>query len=96
MSEVLVIGHRNPDTDAICSAIGYAEFKRSTGMASAVAARCAAITRGGIAAEAATGAGPAGAAGVRRSRAASTARLRKQVGRVARPTARHHQERSHE
>ena len=28
MSEVLVIGHRNPDTDAICSAIGYAEFKR--------------------------------------------------------------------
>ena len=28
MSEVLVIGHRNPDTDSICSAIGYAEFKR--------------------------------------------------------------------
>lgn len=40
MSEVLVIGHRNPDTDAICSAIGYAEFKRRTGMAEAVAARC--------------------------------------------------------
>src|SRR5947208_5563566 len=40
MSEVLVIGHRNPDTDAICSAIGYAEFKRRTGMTSAVAARC--------------------------------------------------------
>ena len=40
MSEVLVIGHRNPDTDAICSAIGYAEFKRRTGMSSAVAARC--------------------------------------------------------
>ena len=40
MSEVLVIGHRNPDTDAICSAIGYAEFKRRTGMESAVAARC--------------------------------------------------------
>ena len=40
MSEVLVIGHRNPDTDAICSAIGYAEFKRRTGMDSAVAARC--------------------------------------------------------
>ena len=31
MSEILVIGHRNPDTDAICSAIGYAEFKRRTG-----------------------------------------------------------------
>ena len=40
MSEVLVIGHRNPDTDAICSAIGYAEFKRRTGMQEAVAARC--------------------------------------------------------
>jgi manganese-dependent inorganic pyrophosphatase len=40
MNEVLVIGHRNPDTDAICSAIGYAEFKRRTGMAEAVAARC--------------------------------------------------------
>src|SRR3954447_20236055 len=40
MTEVLVIGHRNPDTDAICSAIGYAEFKRRTGMTSAIAARC--------------------------------------------------------
>src|SRR5579859_5079021 len=39
MNEILVIGHRNPDTDAICSAIGYAEFKRRTGMDSAVAAR---------------------------------------------------------
>jgi len=40
MSEVFVIGHRNPDTDAICSAIGYAEFKRRTGRPEAVAARC--------------------------------------------------------
>jgi manganese-dependent inorganic pyrophosphatase len=40
MSEVFVIGHRNPDTDAICSAIGYAEFKRRTDMPEAVAARC--------------------------------------------------------
>lgn len=40
MSAVLVIGHKNPDTDAICSAIGYAEFKRRTGMENAVAARC--------------------------------------------------------
>jgi manganese-dependent inorganic pyrophosphatase len=40
MSEVLVIGHRNPDTDSICSAIGYAEFKRRTGLLNAVAARC--------------------------------------------------------
>lgn len=40
MSEIFVIGHRNPDTDAICSAIGYAEFKRRTGMTEAVPARC--------------------------------------------------------
>src|SRR5678815_2136277 len=40
MSEVLVIGHRNPDTDSICSAIAYAEFKRRTGLPEAVAARC--------------------------------------------------------
>jgi manganese-dependent inorganic pyrophosphatase len=40
MSEILVIGHKNPDTDAICSAIGYAEFKRRTGMPEAEAARC--------------------------------------------------------
>jgi manganese-dependent inorganic pyrophosphatase len=40
MSEIFVIGHRNPDTDAICAAIGYAEFKRRTGMPEAVAARC--------------------------------------------------------
>jgi len=40
MNEILVIGHRNPDTDAICSAIGYAEYKRRTGMTGAIAARC--------------------------------------------------------
>jgi len=40
MNDILVIGHRNPDTDAICSAIGYSEFKRRTGMPGAVAARC--------------------------------------------------------
>jgi len=25
--KVVVIGHRNPDTDSICSAIAYAELK---------------------------------------------------------------------
>ncbi|PAW85792.1 MAG: inorganic diphosphatase [Pedosphaera sp. Tous-C6FEB] len=40
MSDILVIGHRNPDTDAICSAIGYAEFKRRIGMRNVEAARC--------------------------------------------------------
>jgi manganese-dependent inorganic pyrophosphatase len=35
---VYVIGHRNPDTDSIASAIAYADLKRRTGMAGAVAA----------------------------------------------------------
>jgi manganese-dependent inorganic pyrophosphatase len=38
--KTLVIGHRNPDMDAIVSAIGYAEFKRATGMKDVFAARC--------------------------------------------------------
>ena len=37
---VYVIGHRNPDTDSICSAIAYAEFKRLRGEETALAARC--------------------------------------------------------
>jgi len=36
----VVIGHRNPDMDAICSAIGYAEFKTATGSPHVIAARC--------------------------------------------------------
>ncbi len=36
----LVIGHRNPDMDAICSAIGYAEFKKATGWKDVAAGRC--------------------------------------------------------
>ena len=35
-----VIGHKNPDTDAICSAIGNAALLRATGETSAIAARC--------------------------------------------------------
>lgn len=35
-----VIGHKNPDTDAICSAIAYAAFKEATGESGYVAARC--------------------------------------------------------
>lgn len=34
---VYVIGHQNPDTDAICSAIGNAEFLRTHGEPGAVA-----------------------------------------------------------
>jgi manganese-dependent inorganic pyrophosphatase len=44
MSEILVIGHRNPDTDAICSAIGYAEFKLRTGTRNVVPARCGEVS----------------------------------------------------
>jgi manganese-dependent inorganic pyrophosphatase len=41
-----VIGHKNPDTDAICSAIGYAELLRSLGEEpDAVAARCGEISQ---------------------------------------------------
>ncbi|MFD0895166.1 putative manganese-dependent inorganic diphosphatase [Luteolibacter ambystomatis] len=35
-----VIGHKNPDTDAICSAIGHAALLRATGEEDATAARC--------------------------------------------------------
>ncbi len=37
---ILVIGHRNPDTDAICSAIGYAAFLRASKGEDAQAACC--------------------------------------------------------
>lgn len=29
---VWIIGHRNPDTDSVCSAIAYAYLKRQTGL----------------------------------------------------------------
>jgi manganese-dependent inorganic pyrophosphatase len=35
-----VIGHRNPDADAICSAIAYASYKEARGELGVVAARC--------------------------------------------------------
>ncbi len=37
---VYVIGHQNPDTDAICSALGYAELLQRTSYPDAVAACC--------------------------------------------------------
>jgi len=39
---LLVFGHRNPDTDAICSAIAYAEYLRHAGRPDALAACCGA------------------------------------------------------
>ena len=40
MNPLYVIGHRNPDTDAICSAIAYADLLRRTGHGDALAAAC--------------------------------------------------------
>jgi manganese-dependent inorganic pyrophosphatase len=37
---IYVIGHRNPDADAICSAIAYAAYKEARGEKGHVAARC--------------------------------------------------------
>jgi len=37
---LFVFGHRNPDTDAICSALAYAEYLRRTGRPDAIAACC--------------------------------------------------------
>ena len=35
-----IIGHRNPDADAVCSAIAYAALKQAQGHTGFVAARC--------------------------------------------------------
>jgi len=46
MPPFYVIGHKNPDTDAICSAIGYAAMLRATGEEpNAIAARCGEISQ---------------------------------------------------
>jgi manganese-dependent inorganic pyrophosphatase len=39
---ILVIGHRNPDTDSICSALGYAYLKQQLGV-NAIAARAGSL-----------------------------------------------------
>jgi len=40
---VYVIGHKNPDTDSVVSAVAYAELKRALGMAECRAARAGAV-----------------------------------------------------
>ena len=42
---IYVTGHRNPDTDSICSAIAYAEFKNKTGKIPAIPIRLGATNR---------------------------------------------------
>ena len=32
MGKVLIFGHKNPDTDTICSAIAYADLKKQLGL----------------------------------------------------------------
>ncbi len=41
--KVFVIGHRNPDSDSICSAIAYAELRRQQGLTGVRAARAGTI-----------------------------------------------------
>ncbi len=38
--QTIVIGHKNPDMDSICSAIGYSELKRLSGWRDVIPARC--------------------------------------------------------
>lgn len=40
LKSIYVIGHRHPDTDSVCSAIGYAAFLNRDGNDTYVAARC--------------------------------------------------------
>ena len=44
MSKIFITGHKNPDTDSICSALGYAALKRSQGV-EAVAVRLGSISK---------------------------------------------------
>ena len=40
LAPTYIIGHKNPDADAICSAMAYAAFKEASGQPGYVAARC--------------------------------------------------------
>ena len=42
---VFVFGHRNPDTDAICSAIAYADYLQKTTRPDAIAACCGSLNK---------------------------------------------------
>ncbi|MCK4503361.1 MAG: putative manganese-dependent inorganic diphosphatase [Desulfuromonadales bacterium] len=44
-NQVIVIGHRNPDSDSICSAIAYAELRKQQGLAGVRAARAGTINQ---------------------------------------------------
>ena len=42
---IFVVGHRNPDTDSICSAIAYAELCRQQGRGNVLPGRAGALNR---------------------------------------------------
>ncbi len=42
---IYVIGHKNPDTDSICSALSYAHLKRALGLENVVAARAGKVNK---------------------------------------------------
>ncbi|MFO7578574.1 MAG: putative manganese-dependent inorganic diphosphatase [Pelovirga sp.] len=44
-SRIYVVGHRNPDTDSICSAIAYARLRQQQGLAGVTAARAGNINQ---------------------------------------------------
>ena len=44
-NKVYVIGHKNPDTDSICSAIAYADIKNRTTKGTYVAKRAGQIMK---------------------------------------------------
>lgn len=43
--KIYVVGHRNPDTDSVCSAMAYAQLRRQQGLANVEAARCGDVNR---------------------------------------------------
>ena len=44
-SRIYVVGHRNPDTDSVCSALAYAELRRQQGLVDVKAARAGNINQ---------------------------------------------------
>lgn len=43
--KIFVVGHRNPDTDSVCSALAYAHLRRLQGMANVIPARAGYLNR---------------------------------------------------
>ena len=43
--KIYVVGHRNPDTDSVCSALAYAHLRRLQGMKNAIPARAGYLNR---------------------------------------------------